>query len=261
MRIDSWDTLPPALCSAPPYEDTQEEGVVIDVPPGDYLATLHRVDVDATSRKLDVDLDGPAEIVTLTPLAPADPRPQAVPLLAYEGSADHSWPRRYSIEGHAFEGLVLFSGAESQILLNLDREAAARLGLRAGMGLTIRASSPAVVSEAFVVREETSTAVFSMPPEMMRAMQAFAEWREEDATAVPADVSAGEWVRAGDWFGAFRARLPPGTEAIEILRFMRLGESTRIPTGQQMEWVAVEVEVLPRPNLPEPWLRKAGLLP
>lgn len=259
LHVDSWDTLPAALYSAPPHEESEERGALVEVPPGDYLATLHRVDDDATSRKLNVTLDGPTEIVTLTPLAAAEARPDAAPLLAYEGSADASWPGRYSVDGVLFKGLALFNGAESQILLNLDREAAARLKLRAGMGLRIRVGSPNLVSEAFLTREETSTAVFSMTPETMKAVRTFGDWPEKEKRGFPRDVAAGEWIRPGDWFAAFRVRLPPAAQAVEILRFTRLGKSTPIPAENQMEWLPAEVEILPRPNLPGGYLRKAGL--
>ena len=259
LRVDTWDTLPPVLHSAPPHEEPEEKGAVVEVLPGDYRMTLHRVDTDATSRKLNVDLDGPSEIVTLTPLRPEDARPETPPLLAYEGSADSSWPGRYSIEDGVFKGLALFNGAESQILLNLDRAAAARLGLRAGMGLRLRWVDPPVASEAFVTREETA-ALPAVAPETMRAMRAFGEWREEGTHDLPRDVAAGEWIRPADWYAMFRARLPPAAQEVEILRFMRLGESTRIAPEQQMEWLPVEVEIRPRPALPDVYLRKAGLI-
>jgi hypothetical protein len=259
LRVDSWDTLPGALHSTPPHEENEEQGALVEVPPGDYRVTLHRVDTDATSRKLNVDLDGPAEVITLTPLGPAEVRPEAPPLLAYEGSADASWPGRYTIEGGTFKGLALFSGPASQILLNLDRAAAARLSLHAGMGLRIRVSHPALVSEAFLTSDQTSTAVFSMTGETLKAVRAFGDWREEASDAVPGDVAAGEWIRPADWFAAFRARLPPEAQAVEILRFTRLGESTRIAPELQMEWLPAEVEILRHPNLPPEYLTRAGL--
>lgn len=254
LRVDSPDTLPGHT------DETEEVPGRAEVPPGDYLLTLHRLDVDAASRRLGAEIDGPMEIVTLTPLGSTDRRPDGPPILLYEGSADTSWPGKYTVEGRRFRGLVLFNGADSQILLNLDRAAARQLQLRAGMGLRLRVAAVPLEVEAWVVSDERLTNVFAMPPATLKIVRVFAAVPERTKKKeFPHDPAAGEWVRAADWYGAFRVKLPEAARDTEILRFIRIGRGTPIPHTLQMEWLPAEVDVVDRPALPAAYLREVGL--
>ncbi|MGH7569478.1 MAG: hypothetical protein ACREL9_11040 [Gemmatimonadales bacterium] len=257
LRVDSMNTLPAPLYALPPYPKAPDpEPGLVEVPPGDYVLTLHRLDTDAASRRRDLAVDGPNEIVTLTPLAQAE-RPGAIaPLLAFEGNADLSWPGRYTIEGRIFKGLALFQGADSQLILNLDREAADALGLRAGMGLQIAVSSLGIEIESFLTDDQFTDEISPPRKATRHALRAFADTPERERRRFPRDLAAGEWVRAADWYHCFGVRLPASCRTKEFLRFFRLGRATRVAGALQSEWLAAEVEVLPQPNLPESYLRR-----
>ena len=251
LRVDSPDTLPGG--------DGEQRSGRIQVPPGDYLLVLHRLDVDATARLLNADVDGPLEVVTLTPLDRTSAPAPVAPMLLYEGSAEWSWPGRYSVEGKRFRGLALFNGADSQVLLNLDRAAAGRLGLRAGMGLTLSVEELALSIEGFLIEDEVRPDVLAMAPTTLAVVRAFGALSPRAKNELPKDVAGGEWVRASDWFGAFRVRLPEAARQTEILRFFRLGRGTPIPEPRQMEWLPAEARLRSRPRLPGGYLRALGL--
>jgi hypothetical protein len=251
LRVDSPNTLP--------GRDGEPRPGRIQVPPGDYRLVLHRLDVEATARLLNADVDGPLEVVTLTPLDRTGPAAAAAPLLLYEGSAESTWPGRYSVEGERFRGLALFNGADSQVVLNLDRAAAGRLGLRAGMGLSLQVEALDLSIEAFLIEEEARPDVMAMAPTTLAVVRAFGALPPRAKKEFPRDAAGGEWVRAADWFGAFRLRLPEAARQMEVLRFFRLGRGTPIPEPRQMEWLAVEARLRPRPGLPAAYLRAVGL--
>lgn len=259
LRIDSYNTLPARLYASdaePEAED--DEPARVQVAPGEYLLTLHRVDTAAAQRKGNLVLDRPDEIVTLTPLDRAVRPASIAPLLGFEGSADLTWPGRYTVAGRVWNGLALFQGS-SQLLLNLDREAGRALELRAGMGLRIEVPDLKLRIEALLTDDERTGGISPPRPASLRAMRAYGEASDGEKKAFPRDKAAGEWIRAADWYDAFAVKLPESARDKELLRFFRLGTGTAIPGERESEWLPAAVEILTRPNLPEDYLRRLGI--
>lgn len=118
-----------------------EEGRTLDVPSGDYLLTLNRVNWDALGSTLEARPDLPTEFITLTPLAAAKAPKQAPAVLAWDEIAGNhgAWEREWRIAGGVFHGRV-FPGAalldrKAAFVVNLTPTAVARLGWRWGARL------------------------------------------------------------------------------------------------------------------------------
>jgi len=68
-------------------EAPEDEGAVVEVPPGDYVLTLHRVDLEESWEQAEVDEsepEGPWEVVVLTPAAEVASPPRMAGLLEAE---------------------------------------------------------------------------------------------------------------------------------------------------------------------------------
>lgn len=120
-------------------EDTNEEGVTIDVPAGEYLLTLHRIDWDSME-----DPEGePAivgETITLTPVADAKVPKTFSALMRFPiKKSNTKWLGAYTIEGNTFKGQVIFPDFWEFICLNLDRAAFETLSLGPGSVLDVEA--------------------------------------------------------------------------------------------------------------------------
>jgi hypothetical protein len=255
LRVDSFNSLPAPLYAQPPYpEEPLEPPGLVELPPGDYVLTLHRLDTDAAWRQRNLEVDGPNAIVTLTPLARAARPVEPAPLLCYEESADLRWPGRYTIEGQTFRGLAMFAG--DQFLLNLDREAAQPLGLRAGMGLRIGVPVRGIEIQAFLSDDACTDGITPPRKATLRAMRVHTDLPASEKQRFPRNTAVGEWVRAAEWYGALGVRLPEDSRNREFLRFFRLGTATRVRGEHESVWLPAEVEMLPQPSLPASYLRR-----
>lgn len=78
LRVESDDALRLVAGDSP-----TDEGATIAVPPGDYLLTLHRVDLEALAEAGVEGFDGAHEVITLTAGAVAAPRRNGPWLLPY----------------------------------------------------------------------------------------------------------------------------------------------------------------------------------
>ena len=116
-------------------DDPTEQGAVVDVPPGDYLLTLYRVDHEALDRE-GTEWTGSQEIVVLTP--GGTPDDAATDFLPFQERRDTGWVGKYAIKGKEAHALVWFGDYWDTFVLNLDSAALAKLGVKPGMYLSVR---------------------------------------------------------------------------------------------------------------------------
>jgi hypothetical protein len=125
-------------------DQPQEAGATIEVPAGEYLLTLYRVDVEETGDAVRKEYweknKGPLEVVVLTPAHKAKlPRTTSalVPFPLHEDKLD--WVGNYSISAGDGECKVNFWDYRELYKLNLDRAALSALKVEAGSVLEISA--------------------------------------------------------------------------------------------------------------------------
>ncbi len=121
-------------------DEPRVRGGRVDVPKGNYLLTLYRVNwrqVEAEGTRY----DGPGEIVVLTP-ATADLATEArsafLPSVA--APVRQPWVGKYKIAKRSFDGSVV-KCEHGVLVLNLDEDAAAQLQLEYGDALDVRCGS------------------------------------------------------------------------------------------------------------------------
>lgn len=111
-------------------EEPTDEGGLVEVPAGNYLLTLYRIDHEALSREK-LKWSGPQEIIVLTP---GEKRAHAASdLLPFEPRRDTNWIGQYKITGRRAEALAWFSDYWDTCIVNLDSAGTAKLGLKPGM--------------------------------------------------------------------------------------------------------------------------------
>lgn len=131
LRIDSPNTMP-----LDP-DEKQDPGHIVEVPPGDYLLTLYRIDWDELPRAGLKKYKGPQEFILLTPLKDAKKikAKPAGPILEFTfRKPDPSWKDKQVASGK-FTGKLIFAGYWEMFAVNLDRGAAKKLGLQPGSRL------------------------------------------------------------------------------------------------------------------------------
>jgi len=131
-------------CQIDPDQEPQEVGATVEVPAGEYLFTLYRVDVEETSeavwQKYWKKDNGPLEVVVLTPAREAKlPRTTSalVPFPVHKDKLD--WVGDYSISGEGGECKINFWDYWELYKLNLDRAALSALKAEAGSVLEVSA--------------------------------------------------------------------------------------------------------------------------
>jgi hypothetical protein len=134
LRLDSYASLP--LGRRIP----SAVGAVVRVPPGRYVVTLLRFDWYGQRMFPSMFDDAPSEFLRLTPVGqsrlPSRPRP----MLLYPAPPIEAWEGEWEVSDGTFRGkLVGDVGALNSLAVNIDRDAAARLGLSAGMRLRAEA--------------------------------------------------------------------------------------------------------------------------
>jgi len=131
-------------CQIDPDNDPQEAGATVEVPAGEYLLTLYRVDVEETSdavwEKYREKDKGPVEVVVLTPAGEAKlPRTTSALVPFPLGKEKLDWVGDYSISGEGGECKVNFWDYWEFYKLNLDRTALSALKAEPGSMLEISA--------------------------------------------------------------------------------------------------------------------------
>lgn len=134
LRVDSYASLPfgAAIPSA--------RGGRFHCAPGGYILTLLRFDWYGR-RMFSRMFEAPtSELIRLTPVGAARLPNRPKPMLLYPERPVLAWEGQWQVCGGAFQGqLVGEVGALNSVAINLDRDAAARIGLGPGMRLRARA--------------------------------------------------------------------------------------------------------------------------
>jgi hypothetical protein len=112
-------------------------GATVDLPPGDYTLSLHRVDSEAAKSD---GYSGPLEIVTLEP-AKTVPKKAPPGVLPAGDEKRAPWDGKYKLTGSEFQGEVVRISPKfpaGGLSLNLGVGAARKLGLHRGSRLEVR---------------------------------------------------------------------------------------------------------------------------
>ncbi|CAN5155227.1 hypothetical protein BH10PLA2_BH10PLA2_14310 [soil metagenome] len=134
LRIDTPNTMP-----LDP-EDHEDEAAIVDVPPGEYVLTLYRVDWKACEVD-EVKYEGPQEILVLTRAEDAEPVPKTAVILEYPTEPEETgWEGNYKIAAPKFTCQVNFWDYWEWIRLNLEPKAISQLGLKCGSVLRLHAA-------------------------------------------------------------------------------------------------------------------------
>ncbi len=138
LRIDTANTFP---LDGDSDDESEEAPGRLNVPPGEYVLTLYRLDWDKleTEGLLGEDgaWNGPGEILVLTPVADAKPVKTVKPLLRVPGVSMASWLRKYRVEDGVCHGRAFARVAREACSVNLDRKAAEQLNLTPGSLLRV----------------------------------------------------------------------------------------------------------------------------
>lgn len=202
-------------------EEPAEKGAVVDVPAGDYLLTLYRIDHEALDRERRT-WEGPQEIIVLTP--GGNPEQAAGDLLPFEPRRDTKWVGQYSIQGRSASALAWFGDYWDTCIVNLDSSALSELGIEPGAYLRI--TSP-----------DTGISLVSTYGN---------SWDEARRLPPPSGVELDEYgycslCPMSEWDGA------------ETLFCRRDSAKTRVEDEHQTQWLPVTVEVLdvsPKASVP-----------
>lgn len=126
LRLDSLGSLP--FGEKPP----SFAGATARIPPGRYVATLHRR--DAGAYRSSPGLWGrPPDLITLTPVSELRLRRRPEALLLYPMPEAEQWEGKYQAGDEGFRGLIVGRpGAFNSIAVNLDEAAAHAMNLRPG---------------------------------------------------------------------------------------------------------------------------------
>ncbi|MGH8120436.1 MAG: hypothetical protein ACRESK_07470 [Gammaproteobacteria bacterium] len=199
-------------------EEPTDKGAQVDLPAGDYMLTLYRIDYEALSREK-LDWRGPQEVIVLTPGGTkAD---AAADLLPFQPRRDTTWIGKYQIKGQRAEALAWFHDYWDTFVVNLDLAAASRLSLTPGK----------------YFRTHVPTAKITLISSFGKS------WTEAQRLRPPADIPLDEYGYAAfspmsDWDGA------------EALFCRRERAKTRIEDEQHNLWLPAVVEVLDAKPIP-----------
>ncbi len=133
LRLDSHGSLPFG------EREPRFEGAIARVPPGRYIATLHRRDENASRRSPGL-WGAPVDFITLTDVNTLRLNRRPVAVLLYPAPEHDRWEGRYTAGPEEFRGLLVGSvGALNSFAVNLDRNAAAAMNLGPGAFITVEA--------------------------------------------------------------------------------------------------------------------------
>ncbi|HYP27623.1 MAG TPA: hypothetical protein VE262_12975 [Blastocatellia bacterium] len=187
-------------------ETPTDPGSELALPPGDYLATLYRIDWDALEAD-ELPWTGPNEFITLTPGAKAGPVRGQPALLPWEprGPGKATW----SVVENSYDGSALFYDDETAMCVALDPAGAEQLGMKDGSMSVV--SVPALDFECVLVfvAGDTHKGEFYNRMERVRPSREYA---------------GRQWAHC--WFHP----------QAETLFCMRRLSKTRVPKKQQNVW-------------------------
>jgi hypothetical protein len=135
LRIETLNSL-----SFGPDEKT-DEGCEIEIAPGDYDVTLHRINWDLMDGDMDEMTEIPTEVLVLEPVKPRGPKVKNASLLMVDALGDDGlWLKGGKVEGSVFNGTTRkIDWKPNLIYTNLRGAHAEELSLAFGDTLTITA--------------------------------------------------------------------------------------------------------------------------
>jgi hypothetical protein len=195
-------------------EEPADKGAELAVPPGDYLATLYRIDHDALEAD-ELEWHGPNEFIVLTPGAAAKPVDGQPAFLPWEprGPGEATW----KVEPGSYEGQALVHDADTTISVALDVAGGERFGLVDGA--LAKLTVPGLGIECVLVH------LVGDP----KKYEFFA--RQEELKPPPAHAG-GDWAHC--WFQPGMARL----------FCMRRAAKKRVPKKQHETWHPATMRLL-----------------
>ena len=212
LGLPGCQTSPPPM--VPPL--VPPPAAELEVPPGDYLATLYRIDWDALEAD-EVEWQGPSEIITLTPGEKAKPVRGQPGILPWEpkgpGKAD------WKIENGLYEGAVVFHDDEMAMSIAIDAAGIAKLGLK-----------------------DRSIAILNVPTLSLECVLVcvtgdktkFEYFDRLEKLRPPAGLAGKQWAHCQLDFEA-------GAQSMFCLR---RSSKTRVPKKQQNAWIQATMRVL-----------------
>lgn len=139
LRIDTPNTMP-----LDP-EEHEDEGAVVEVPPGEYVVSLYRIDWDEMRRQEKKKYKGPQEFILLTPAAEAKKLKYTHPVLPYpEPVENRDWVGAYRIDGSTIACQVNFWDFWEWFRVNLDPAGVKQAGLGVGSVLRVEAGKTTI---------------------------------------------------------------------------------------------------------------------
>jgi hypothetical protein len=125
LRFESFNSL--SIGSEDPYD----EGFTIDVPPGEYVLTLQRVNFEEMDYETE-ETRVPMEFICLTPLGEEKP-PKPEPFLSWSALVGERarWESQWKVKGDTFHGLMKTSSMK-ELVFNFSPAAASKMGVRVG---------------------------------------------------------------------------------------------------------------------------------
>ena len=195
-------------------EAPTDPGAELAITPGDYLATLYRIDWDALEAD-GLSWAGPNEFITLTPGAKAVPVRGQPALLPWEprGPGRAKW----SVDGNSYDGAALFYDDEMAMCVALDPAGAERLGMKDGSMSVVSVPSLGFECVLVFVTGDTQKGGFYSRLERVRP---------------PREYAGKEWAHC--WF----------QPQAETLFCMRRLSKVRAPKKQQNVWHPATMRVV-----------------
>lgn len=217
LRIDTPNTMP-----LDP-EDHEDPGAIVEVPPGDYVMSLYRVDWDACRRE-SIKHKGPGEVIVLTLRKQAKPLGKWSPILPYpEPEVDEGWIGAYKFKEGRGECQVNFWDYWEWVRLNLDRAAAKKIGLEPGSVLRVKAANGSF------------DLIFIGDMDKAMYLSRFGQAKLEGLIAKRPEVGIGGWQKLGDEI---------------VLSFFRQKSAKAVPEKYHETWIPATFEVLPESFAP-----------
>jgi hypothetical protein len=178
LCVHTYDSLDAALGTPSAKEAS------LPLPPGDYVLTLQRVDVDAVASMA----PGPGEVVTLAPRQEAAKAVRGA-ILGYDTRPRAPWDGRFSVSKDEFAGVLVKVYGSGSLAVNLNVRAARSMGLVRGEHLELEVAG--IRFHAFyhgelnpqqcdaVVEDEYFTASRAAVPDLLRAFMDSASMMDE----------------------------------------------------------------------------------
>lgn len=214
LRVDTPNTMP-----LDP-EENEDDGAVIEVPPGDYLVRLYRIDWDEMRKAEIKKYAGPQEFIVLTPAGKGKGGgvKWTSPILEYpEPAASRDWVGAFKIAGRSIECQVNFWDFWDWYRLNLDREAVKKAGIKVGSVLR------------FSVGKQTFDAVFIDDWKKDDFLTQYDKEKFDKAIADRSEVAIGGWNEFDEQ---------------TILGFGRYKAAKAVPEKYHETWTAVTAAIL-----------------